>query len=79
MPRYFFNVIAGKKIISDLEGTDLPDADAAREEALKDARALMSAAILDGWDISGRSIDIRSESGAVILSLAFRDAVRRRD
>jgi hypothetical protein len=79
MPRYFFHVVAGNKVIPDLEGTDLPDIDTARDEALKDARALMSAAILEGWDISGRSIDIIAESGTVVLNLAFREAVRQRD
>ncbi|CAN7259679.1 DUF6894 family protein [Rhizobium sp. LjRoot254] len=79
MPRYFFNVIAGSKVIADLEGTNLPDIEAAKEEALKDARALMSAAMLDGWDISGRSIAIRTEEGALVLNLAFREAVRQRD
>ena len=30
MPRYFFNLNDGQKIIPDLEGTELPDDDSAR-------------------------------------------------
>jgi len=78
MPRYFFNVVIGAETISDLEGTDLPDLDAARDEALKDARSLMSAAVLEGLDISGRSIHICGEAGDVVLKVAFADAIIRR-
>ena len=75
MPRYFFNVVAGGTIIEDHEGTVLPDLDAARDEALKDARALMSAAVLEGWDISGRSVKICGEAGEVLLRVAFTEAI----
>ncbi|UVC12526.1 hypothetical protein IHQ71_30275 (plasmid) [Rhizobium sp. TH2] len=61
-------------IIEDYEGTELMDLDAARDEALQDARALMSAAMLDGWDISGRSIEICDEAGEVLLRVAFTEA-----
>jgi hypothetical protein len=71
MAMYFFNVIAGSVIISDEEGTDLPSIDAAMEEAAKDARALMSDAILQGRDISRRSISICSEHGDVLAVVPF--------
>lgn len=79
MRRYFFNVIAGTETIEDEEGTELPSLVAARFEALKDARTLMSAAILEGWDISGRSINICGEAGHVLMRVAFRDAIVRRE
>jgi hypothetical protein len=75
MPTYFFNVIAGSVTIADEEGTDLPSLDAAKGEALKDARALMSQAILQGRDISGRRVDICDEKGAVLLSVPFQTAM----
>lgn len=78
MPRFFFDVIAGETIIEDLEGTELPDIDAARSEATKDIRSLMSAAVLDGWDISRRSMAIRNEAGEVVSKVAFSEAVTRR-
>jgi hypothetical protein len=51
MATYFSNVIAGLTTITDEEGTDLPSLGAAKEEALKDARALMSHAVLQGRDM----------------------------
>jgi hypothetical protein len=40
MPRYFFDLNDGRKIIPDLEGTDLPDDDSARAHAAQVAREL---------------------------------------
>jgi hypothetical protein len=40
MPRYFFNLNDGRKIIPDLEGTELPDDDSARGHAAQVAREL---------------------------------------
>ncbi|SRR6266478_5211964 len=40
MPRYFFNLNDGRKIIPDLEGTELPDDDSARAHAAQVAREL---------------------------------------
>jgi len=40
MPRYFFNLNDGEKIIPDLEGTELPDDDSARAHAAQVAREL---------------------------------------
>ena len=40
MPRYFFNLNDGQKIIPDLEGTELPDDDSARAHAAQVAREL---------------------------------------
>jgi hypothetical protein len=59
------------------EGTELPSLTAAKSEALMDARGLMSAAILEGDDISGRSIEICNETGNVLFILPFADAVKR--
>ena len=40
MPRYFFNLNDGRKVIPDLEGTELPDDDSARAHAVQVAREL---------------------------------------
>lgn len=76
MPRYYLNIIAGDGIRQDLEGTELPSLEHARIEALEEARALMSDAILLGEDISSRSLEICSENGEVLLSMAFMDAIK---
>ncbi|SRR6266849_4202193 len=40
MPRYFFNLNDGRKVIPDLEGTELPDDDSARAHAAQVVREL---------------------------------------
>ncbi len=40
MPRYFFNLNDGRQIIPDLEGTELPDHDAARAHGCQVVREL---------------------------------------
>jgi hypothetical protein len=72
MPLYFFNVASASTTVRDEEGSDLADLDAAREEAIKDARSLMSNAILEGRDISSRFIQITGEDGKVLLVVPFR-------
>ena len=79
MPIYYFNVISAFDVTRDLEGTDLPDIQAARTEAIKDARGLMSNAVLEGRDISARRIEICNAAGDVLLNLAFTEAVRPSD
>ncbi|MFN7024423.1 MAG: DUF6894 family protein [Pseudorhizobium sp.] len=79
MPRYFFHQVTKAGLVSDLEGTDLPDLEHARCEALLDARSLMSHAILQGRDISSRTIQIRDEGGNLLLTVPFVDTVTRED
>jgi hypothetical protein len=77
MPRFYFNVRVGPHVILDIEGSDLSSRKEAQAEALSDARSLMSAAILEGDDISSRSIEIRNDAGEVLCILPFADAVKR--
>ncbi|EHJ95331.1 DUF6894 family protein [Agrobacterium tumefaciens] len=79
MPRFFFTVISGKNILDDPEGSDLPSLDRAIEEALQDARALMSEAILQGRDISEGCIIIRNKQQEVLKVVRFADALDRND
>jgi hypothetical protein len=60
------------------EGTELPSLTAAKSEALIDARGLMSAAILEGDDISGRSIEICNEAGELLFTLPFSETIKPR-
>lgn len=79
MPRFFFTVISGKSVLDDQEGSDLPSLDRAIEEALKDARALMSEAILQGRDISEDSIIIQDKQREVLKVVRFSEALDRKD
>ena len=63
----------------DEDGTELATIEAAREEALKDARGMMSDAVRQGQDISARTIEIRDASGIVVDIVSFTDAITIHD
>jgi hypothetical protein len=77
--RYYFNLRTPSGIVQDVEGSELPSLDEAREEAIKDARLLMSDAVRQGRDISGRSVEICNEAGDVLIVVAFREAISSRE
>jgi len=74
MPIFFFNIATRTTIIKDDEGSDFANLAEAHHEAIEDARGLMSAAILQGRDISHRHIEICDGDGAVLLKLPFCEA-----
>ena len=75
MPTFHFNIMNTPATIVDIEGTDLVSLASAREEAILDARAMMSTAILEGHDISNRAIEICNDQGELLLTVAFKDAI----
>jgi hypothetical protein len=68
MARFYFHLQEADKLHTDPEGTDLPDVDAARQEALLAARDILSNAIKTGRakvpeafviaDEAGRKLDV---------------------
>ncbi|OWV91915.1 hypothetical protein ATY75_01700 [Rhizobium sp. N122] len=79
MPRFYFNVVSDTAVVVDLEGSELATLADARREAVQDARALMSEAVLAGKDISARRIHICDELGGVLLIVYFAETIRRSD
>jgi hypothetical protein len=75
MSRYYFHIVTSSGKISDEEGTELPNLDAARAEAIEDARALMSDAMLAGEDVSGRAMEIGDENGKALMTVQFMEAI----
>jgi hypothetical protein len=78
MPRFFFNVY-DDVVATDEEGTELPNLDAARLQALAGARALMAEQVSRGYLVRSHWIDVVDEAGAVVLHLPFADAVEIKD
>ena len=76
MARFFFHLHECGKTLIDEEGRELPDLEAARFRAMQGARDLMCGEIEQGRLCLGCSIEVTDESGASVLTLAFRDAVR---
>jgi pyridoxine/pyridoxamine 5'-phosphate oxidase len=75
MPRYFFDLHNDTEA-PDYEGKVLPDVEAAKADALDEARAMIKASIDETGRIDLRHyISVRDESGAVVFNMHFEDAV----
>jgi hypothetical protein len=75
MGLYYFHLLEGDDVLLDPDGCPLPDLAAARDQALRTARALLSADVLEGRLSLDLRLDVADESGAVIHSLPFADAL----
>ena len=74
MPRYYFHLHNGATA-RDEEGRELPDLNAARQEAIRAARELMGEDIKEGLLRLGHRIEIGDENGAEVLVVPFAEAV----
>jgi hypothetical protein len=74
MPRYFFHIHDAADLI-DEDGLELPSAEVAKWEALRGARGLAAEQVLAGRLSLNDRIDVADETGAVIATVSFRDAV----
>jgi len=75
MPRFFLHLDGEDGRIVDVEGSDLPDSAAAREEALVAARHMWAEAIRRGKDLSRNSIVITDAEGLTIMVLPLIDGL----
>ena len=74
MPQYYFHIREGQTLTRDPRGQDLPDVEAAREEAIATGRALL------GERPGGlhRTIEIADETGYVVDEISSRDILFHR-
>jgi hypothetical protein len=73
--RFHFDLEDRLGFIPDEEGRELPNVEAARREALKGARSIISAGAEKGLiDLTGRIL-VRDDEGADVLTLSFDEAV----
>lgn len=61
-----------------LEGIELEDDDAARNEAIRAAREIMADGIMEGLDRTGWISRVYDEGGQIITTVKFSDLVERR-
>jgi len=76
MPRYFFTVRDGPIVSADLQGSELPDLEAAAFEARMTARDLLLERLKSCDVIDGQEIDIADETGNVLETLKVRDVLK---
>lgn len=76
MARFHFNIRIGGGFIADEEGLDLSSARDARFQAIRGARSLISAEVLEGRLDLGGQIEVTDEDNDEVLTIRFRDAVR---
>jgi len=75
MPRYFFHVREGGDLFRDTEGQDLPNADAARNEAVAATREILGEKLLHGGSLNHRTIEIADETGRVVDEVKSADVI----
>jgi hypothetical protein len=73
MPRFYFHVF-NDVTATDEEGIELPDAGAAREQALESARELVCESIHKGELNLDHRIEVTDEAGGKVLTISYRDA-----
>jgi len=75
MARFYFNLREGNDLLLDPEGCVLPDLAAVADKAMRAARAMLSADVLEGRMSLDMRLDVADENGIVIHSLAFPQAI----
>ncbi len=75
MPRFYFHLY-DDEVVLDGEGRDLPSAALATEVAIRDARELACAEVLEGHLGLNHRIEVTDANDAPIATVHFRDVVK---
>lgn len=75
MPRFFFHLYDDEVALDD-EGVELPDAVAAKEQALENARAIACAEVAEGHLGLNHRIEVTDAFDALVVTVKFKDAVK---
>lgn len=75
MTRFYFNIQDEAGYTPDPEGQELPDADAARREAVSATREILGETLLHGGALNHRTIEITDADGHVVGRVNSRDVL----
>jgi hypothetical protein len=75
MPQFFFDLHECGRVLIDDEGVEMPDADAARTNAVYEARQIMAAEVSHGRLCLACHIEVQDEARKTVLVVAFADAI----
>lgn len=76
MLRFYFHVRDGDCLIIDPDGSDLPDIEAARAEAISSARYILAEKVKAGAIVDGQRFEITDENDVVRAIVPLRAAIR---
>jgi hypothetical protein len=76
MPHFYLHLRDGDRLIEDQEGSELPDLDAARQQAMAGAREILAGKMLAGEVVNGQRFEITDEAGVVVCSLPLKEALK---
>ena len=71
MGRFFFHVVEGAELLTDVEGAHLRDALEARQMAIRSAREILADAIRGGENRIPEAFVITDEQGGAIETVSF--------
>jgi hypothetical protein len=71
MPRYFFHLTNEHRSTRDPDGVELPDASAARKEAVEMVVGLLGESAVTGHDWTGWRVEICDSDGRCTLVIPF--------
>ncbi|MEG3085661.1 hypothetical protein U1707_18635 [Sphingomonas sp. PB2P12] len=75
MSRYFFNLHERGRVLIDSEGVEMPNAYAARANAVHEARQIMADEVSHGRLCLACHIEVQDEARNAVLVVAFADAI----
>jgi hypothetical protein len=77
VPRYFFHIRDGDELIEDFEGSEFPDLETAKAEALETALDIIAERVRSSVDLDGRAFEIADEDGIVLAVIPLREMLRQ--
>jgi hypothetical protein len=80
MARIFLHIDEDGEILRDPDGSEVPDVEVARAEAIESARFIMSQAVLSGKPLGwNKAFKLTDDRGIVLLAVPFADALHAED
>lgn len=75
MPSFYFHVRDGDALFEDPDGSELPDLEAARAEAVTAAREAFAELIRRGKAAASRRFEIADGAGRILATVGLRDVI----
>jgi hypothetical protein len=76
LPRFYFHICDGSGFTEDEEGQELPDQEAARNEAIRGLRDISAGELRRGEMNLGSFIEVEDQAHRLVMTVDFSDAVR---